>query len=103
MVSPEEVRRRLMGSMMGLYALLNTAARRYHGRSFEELVAEDKEAAREILERVLGSRARIVAEIVFGESSGSFQGGAEIGAEGAGFVDPFPRSFLGFRRLFLYP
>lgn len=99
MVSVEEVRRRLMGSMMGLYAVLNSAAKKSHGRSFEELVVSDPDAARELLERVLGSRARVVAEILFRGVNGSFQGGTGAGVEGAGWVDPFPRGFYGLGRL----
>ena len=88
-----------MGSMMGLYALLNSVSRRSHGRSFEELVVNDPDAARELLERVLGSRARIVAEIVFRGVNGSFREGAGAGVEGAGLIDPFPRGFYGLGRL----
>jgi len=103
MVSADEVRRRLMGSAMGLYAVLNSAARKSYGRSFEELVVSDPDAAREILEMVLGSRARIVAEILFREVNGSFREGAGAGVEGAGWVDPFPRGFYGLGRFYLAP
>ena len=98
MVSAAEVRKRLLGSMMGVYVLLNTRAKRLYGRSFEELVVEEPDTAKRLVEKLFGSRAGIIAEIIFGGDNGSFPGGAGTGVEGAGWVDPFPRGFYGVHR-----
>ncbi|BEP17839.1 hypothetical protein PYJP_11910 [Pyrofollis japonicus] len=64
MPSPLEVREYLVRSMVGLYVVLNSYARRHYGVSFEELLVTEPDRAYEAMERVLGPRARVVAKTI---------------------------------------
>jgi hypothetical protein len=84
--SPPEVREYLVRSMVGLYVVLNSYARRHYGVSFEELLVTEPDKAYEAMEQVLGPRARLVAKTLLNslgiyfqaapvETSRSFVGG----------------------------
>ncbi len=81
MVSVSDIRRRLISAMPGLYVLLNASAKKHYGYSFENLVVNEPKAARELLEHLLGPRARIVARILFGEDGDPFPGGGAFVGE----------------------